>query len=248
MGHITKVEICNPPVQLIVKESISEIEVCVNGVTAIQKTVIDSAGVEEITYKTTNGVALPIPAVFTYGKCNSATSSLEIDNNSISWLPICVGGVQWFVGNIIQTDNTTGTYTFSQVYKLGANGNIVTVQPAGVITNGNCSDLPITLKSGAGSIANGALASTLGPDGTTWLASSIGATNLRTVTVLARRSNTASATLTGGNKVVVTTTDGAVTLLTGESITFSAEDGNIQDFVSVATIGNSAALVIYNRI
>lgn len=248
MAHITKVEICNPQVQPIVKESISEVEICVDGITAIQKTVIDSSGVEVITYKTTDGLILAAPVSFTYGKCESTTSNLEIDNDTISWLPICVAGVQWFVGDIIQTDNSTGEYTSSKVYKLGASGNIVTVQPTGVIINGNCSDLPITLKSGAESIANGTLASTLGPDGTTWLASSVGATNLRTVTVLARRSNTTNATLTGGNKVVVTTTDGAVTLLTGESITFSAEDGNIQDFVGVTTIGNSAALVIYNRI
>lgn len=69
MAHKVIAEICNFPAQTINKESISEVEICVGGVSAIQKTVIDSAGIEVITYKTTNGVALPTPTVFTYGFC-----------------------------------------------------------------------------------------------------------------------------------------------------------------------------------
>lgn len=103
----------------------------------------------------------------------------------------------------------------------------------------------LTLKSGGVSIANGTLATSLGPDGTIW--NNPG--NLRSVTIRARRSTGTDAVPgSGANQVLIQTTDNKVVLLNGESVTFSVEDGNIQDLVYVDTLNNSAALVIYNRL
>lgn len=54
----------------VVTESISEITVCVNGLTTIRKTVIDSNGVEDINFYGDNGIVItPKPTVFTIGPC-----------------------------------------------------------------------------------------------------------------------------------------------------------------------------------
>ena len=104
---------------------------------------------------------------------------------------------------------------------------------------------PLTLLSGGVSIANGTFATNLGPDGTTW--NNPG--NLKSITIRARRSNNGDAIPgSGANQVMVQTTDNKVILLTGESVTYSVEDGNIQDLISVETLNNAAALIIYNRI
>ena len=106
--------------------------------------------------------------------------------------------------------------------------------------------IPETIKSGSVSIANGTFATNLGPDGATW--NNPG--NLKSVTILARKSNTSNAIPGAGgiNQVLIQTTSNKAVLLTGESVTFSVEDGNIQDFVYVDTLENAAALVVYNYI
>lgn len=103
----------------------------------------------------------------------------------------------------------------------------------------------LVIKSGTVSIASGSHVTLLGPDGTTW--SNPG--NLTSVTILARKSNSTDAIVgSGANQVMVVTTDNKYILLEGESATYSVEDGNIQDFISVECLVNSAALVIYNRL
>lgn len=100
-------------------------------------------------------------------------------------------------------------------------------------------------KSGILSIANGTFATNLGPDGTIW--NNPG--GLRSVTIRARRSNGTDAIPgSGANQVLIQTTDNKGVLLTNESVTFSVEDGNIQDFIYVDTLNNAAALIIYNRL
>lgn len=102
-----------------------------------------------------------------------------------------------------------------------------------------------TLLSGGASIAEGIYSATLGPDGTSWTNPG----NLKSVTILARKSNTTDAIpWSGANQVMINTTDRKIVLLTGESITFSVEDGNIQDLGDVQCLVDSAALVIYNRL
>ncbi|TXG79541.1 MAG: hypothetical protein E6R13_09750 [Spirochaetes bacterium] len=104
---------------------------------------------------------------------------------------------------------------------------------------------PSTLLSGGVSIANGTFSTNLGPDGTIW--NNPG--GLRSITIRARRSNNGNAIVgSGANQVVVTSTDNAYVLLAGESVTYSVEDSNIQDLISVETLNNAAALIIYNRI
>ena len=97
----------------------------------------------------------------------------------------------------------------------------------------------LALQSGSASIANGTIASTLGPDGTAWVAP----TTLKSVTVRARRSNTNDATLAAPNRIVVTTAIGVTVLLTNETFTWSVEDANVLDFIQVETFGNSAAYI-----
>jgi len=102
----------------------------------------------------------------------------------------------------------------------------------------------VILRSGTLSIANGTHSTLLGPDGTAWTNPG----NLKSVTILARKSNASDAIVgSGANQVMVITTDNKYILLEGESVTYSVEDGNIQDFVSVECLVNSAALVVYNR-
>ena len=79
MAHKQLVEVCNFPDSIVTKESISEVEICVAGVTAIQKTVIDSVGTEVVTYKTTNGSVLATPASFTYGACLAVEPSITVN-------------------------------------------------------------------------------------------------------------------------------------------------------------------------
>lgn len=95
------------------------------------------------------------------------------------------------------------------------------------------------------SIANWTFAATLWPDGTIrnnpW--------NLKSVTIRARRSNGIDAfPWSWANQVLIQTTDIKLVLLTNESVTYSVEDGNIQDLIYVDTLWNAAALITYNRI
>jgi hypothetical protein len=102
----------------------------------------------------------------------------------------------------------------------------------------------MNLYSGSLSIASGTYATLLGPDGTLW--NNPG--NLKSVTIYARKSNSSDAVVgSGANQVLVITTDNKYILLEGESATYSVEDGNIQDFVSVECLKNSACLIVYNR-
>jgi hypothetical protein len=112
-----------------------------------------------------------------------------------------------------------------------------------------CCEGSVTLKSGSLSLADGTFAAGLGPDGTSWNVASLGTSLLRSITISARKSNTTDANFGSGfNQVGIITTYNKTVLLTGESVTFSAEDGNIQDFIEVVCMKNSAALVIYNTI
>jgi len=111
--------------------------------------------------------------------------------------------------------------------------------------NNTSTSQQLIAKSGILSIANGTFATNLGPDGTIW--NNPG--GLRSVTIRARRSNGTDAIPgSGANQVLIQTTDNKGVLLTNESVTFSVEDGNIQDFVYVDTLNNAAALIIYNRL
>jgi hypothetical protein len=101
------------------------------------------------------------------------------------------------------------------------------------------------MRSGGVSIADGTYASLLGPDGTTW--SNPG--NLRSVTILARKSNGNDAIPgSGANQVMVSTVYNKIILLEGESITYSVEDGNIQDISDVTCLKDAAALVVFNTL
>ena len=59
--------------EVINTESISEIEICIAGVTAIRKTVIDSEGVETVSFYGTDGLLLATPTTYTIGKCSLLT-------------------------------------------------------------------------------------------------------------------------------------------------------------------------------
>ena len=58
-------------------ESISEIEICIAGVTAIRKTVIDSEGVEIVSFYGADGLLLATPTTYTIGKCSLLTQRIH---------------------------------------------------------------------------------------------------------------------------------------------------------------------------
>jgi hypothetical protein len=65
--------------------------------------------------------------------CNFPEQVGEIDLLKTNWLPICVGGVQWYVAEVSNVNNTTGVETVpTKIYKQGANGAIVTIPPIGI--------------------------------------------------------------------------------------------------------------------
>ena len=141
--------------------------------------------------------------------------------------------------------NASGVEILKATRYTTSNGTPISLGVGESVTPGSCQVSQLNLISGGVSIANGTFATNLGPDGTSWTNPG----NLKSVTIRARRSNTTNANsgaITNG--VVVATTDNKIVLLTNEIITFSVEDGNIQLFESVDTIGNAAALVTYNRI
>jgi hypothetical protein len=64
----------------------------------------------------------------------------EIDFIHTNWLPICIGGVQWYVAEEYTFNNTTLIKRLvGKVYKQGANGAIGVAVPVGVIVEGSCS-------------------------------------------------------------------------------------------------------------
>lgn len=68
--------------------------------------------------------------------CNWQT---ETDLLYTNWLPICVGGVQWYVAESSTFNNTTNIETTPvKRYKQGANGAITGTPPIGVIIEGYC--------------------------------------------------------------------------------------------------------------
>lgn len=70
---------------------------------------------------------------------------------------------------------------------------------------------------------------------------------LKSITIRARKSNSIDTIpWSWANQVMIVTTNNKFILLTNETITYSVEDWNIQDIVSVECLKNSAALVIYN--
>jgi hypothetical protein len=223
-----------------------KIKGCANNVPYLQ--IVTSTGISPATVTFINlidgVISATAPVGYATGDCPAYE---EVDLVKTNWLPICVAGVQWYVLESSTYNNATLTETTPvKLYKQGANGAVVTTAPVGTIVDGTCV-IPTqqTLQSGGVSIASGTLAGTLGPDGTIW--NNPG--NLRSVTVRARRSNTSNAVPgSGSNQVMVQTTNNKVILFTNESATWSVEDGNIQDFVYVECLVNSAALVIYNFI
>ena len=69
----------------------------------------------------------------------SSTPVVELDVVVSNWLPICVGGVSYYVREVELVNNTTGVKTFvAKEYKLGASGAISTTVPTGTITEGLC--------------------------------------------------------------------------------------------------------------
>lgn len=63
----------------------------------------------------------------------------EVDLIKTNWLPICVGGVQWYVAESSTYNNASLTEsTPTKIYKQGANGAITTTEPVGAITEGYC--------------------------------------------------------------------------------------------------------------
>jgi hypothetical protein len=63
----------------------------------------------------------------------------EIDFIHTNWLPICIGGVQWYVAEEYTFNNTTLIKTLvGKVYKQGANGAIGVAVPVGDIQEGYC--------------------------------------------------------------------------------------------------------------
>ncbi len=64
---------------------------------------------------------------------------VEVDKLKTNWLPICVSGVQYYVSEISDVNNTTGAEgLITKLYKQGANGAITTSAPIGAIVEGYC--------------------------------------------------------------------------------------------------------------
>ncbi|MGL4977950.1 MAG: hypothetical protein ACRC5G_08040 [Cetobacterium sp.] len=154
-------------------------------------------------------------------------------------LQACANGIPY----IILLDKNTNAVTY-----LNLSTNTISNTSPVNLQVGSCSVvsnalITKTIKTGSLSIADGTFATSLGFNGTSYTPAII----LKSITISARKSNTSDSNpATIGNKVVITTTDGDTVLLTGESVTFSAEDNNILNFISVTCKENSAALVIYN--
>jgi hypothetical protein len=74
------------------KESISEIEVCIAGATAIRKTIIDSEGIESVSFYGSDGVGLPTPTNYEIGVCSTTVS--------INKIPVTARVYQSVVGTI----------------------------------------------------------------------------------------------------------------------------------------------------
>ena len=98
-------------------------------------TVCNNGFIEYHTFTTTNGVRNATPLVEV-----SAISCGVVENDLVrtNWLPICVDGAEWYVGERSEFNNTTGVETLVKVYKEGADGAIVLVAPTGTITEGYC--------------------------------------------------------------------------------------------------------------
>lgn len=113
----------------------------------------------------------------------------------------------------------------------------------------NCANATVsnqlTLKSGGYSIAEGIHALLLGPDGTIFTNPG----NLRSITIKARKGTNTDAIVGSGNQLIINTTLSKFVLFPNDGgVTYSVEDRNIQDFVNVECIGDSAALIIINTL
>jgi len=77
--------------------------------------------------------------------CNwNEISSYVTENDLIktNWLPICIGGSQWYVAEYsIFNNNTLIESTVFKIYKQGANGSVTITAPVGSITEGYCSQI-----------------------------------------------------------------------------------------------------------
>jgi hypothetical protein len=99
---------------------------------------------DPVTNVTTSSI---LSSVNTLEACNQ----VEIDKVVTNWLPVCVGGVQWFVAEQILFNNVTQTEVLTKIYKQGANGAVVTTAPSGTIVDGSC-EVPETPKNLLGGV------------------------------------------------------------------------------------------------
>jgi hypothetical protein len=70
---------------------------------------------------------------------NETSAAPEVDTLITNWLPICVAGIQHYVAEKFQHNNSTNVTTFiEKVYKLGAEGIPTAVVPVGTLTQDYC--------------------------------------------------------------------------------------------------------------
>ena len=123
-------------------------EICVTnlGVSTTQfvrqaKTITNATGVvaSTVTEYSLNGSVwtLTVPTgTIVAGRCIPVT--VETDVTYSNWLPVCVSGVQWYIGEKISVANATGVETVTKVYKNGANGVPTATAPTGTQVQGMC--------------------------------------------------------------------------------------------------------------
>jgi hypothetical protein len=185
-------------------------------------------------FDTVTGAAVTLPAgtVQLVEEQSIQKEPIEMCDNGVTFLRHF--GYSYGLGNSVMgytdTDKFGAPYTASGAETIGA-----------------CSVVPAqtTMLSGGYSIANGTWTGTLGPDGTNW--SNPG--NLRSVTVRARKGSNTDAIVGNGNQVVIVTSLNKYVLFPEDgAVTYSVEDGNIQDISGVNADGDAAALVIVNTL
>ena len=104
--------------------------------------------------------------------------------------------------------------------------------------------ISLNIQSAWVSIADWTYAALLWPDGISWTNS----WNLKSVSIKARKGTNNDAILwSWASQIVINTLSNKFVLFPDDgAITYSVDDGNIQEFLSVKCIKNSAALVIFN--
>ena len=123
-------------------------EICVTnlGISTTQfvrqaKTITNATGAvsSTVTEYSTNGntwtTTVPTGTIVA-GRCIPVT--IETDVTYSNWLPVCVSGVQWYIGEKISVANATGVETVTKVYKNGANGVPTATAPVGTQVQGMC--------------------------------------------------------------------------------------------------------------